>query len=282
MKKRKLLVPIFSIIIALLGILSGYMIGSNISSKKFTVDKYANLNAEELVDDISRINYQGKTPDQLPASIVFQIGAKKQLESDYYKCIGSGTIENNLGVNQTTYTYDEKIDNTVHIAFITFSSFVRVAQQATFEIGGDINMQHGDTKDGLLENVVWKDKFDHYTWEGYHEKFGKYANVNSSYIVSTKTTTYEHFDGKNGNLYTFSLKLDPILGTVTYAKQIASNLGAQPSAEKFSEISITFTVDENFTLISQDKVEAYSMPIFGMNVSLVGRIHNETIYERGQ
>lgn len=276
-KNKKYLSPILSVIIALIGVLGGYMIGSRIASTTFIVDKYANLDAEALKDDVSKINYAGKTPDQLTASQVFQIGCELQTVCDY-KCIGTGTLETNLGVDQTTYTLDEKIGNTVHIAFVSASSYIKVAQQSTFEIGGNVNMQHGETSDGVYENVKWKDKYDEYTWDGYYEKFGKHANVNSCYIVSSKTVISESFDGKNGDLYSFTIELDPILGTVVYAKQIASNLGLEPSAINFTSIKFTFTVDDQFHIITQDKIEEYSVPMFGMTIQLVGTIHSETVY----
>ena len=278
-KKKKYLAPLLSIIVAIVGVLGGYMIGSQIANKKFIVDKYSNLNADDLFDDITKLNYQGKTPDQFSAAEVFQIGANLQLNCNHYRNVGIGDLQTNLGVSQSTYTVDEKQGNTVHIAFVSSSSYIKVAQQSTFEIGGDVHMQHGETKDGIYENVVWKDKYDKYTWEGYKEKFGKYANTNSSYIVSSKTVLSQKFDGKNGNLYTFTIELDPILGTVTYAQQIAANLGIEPSAINFKKLTLTFTVDDQFRILVQDKTEEYSVPMFGMNIELVGTIHNETVYE---
>jgi hypothetical protein len=278
-KNKRFIAPMLSIIVAIVGILGGYMIGSRIATTKFVVDKYANLNADELFDDISKIDYQGKTPDQFTAAEVFQISSKSQTEYNYYKNIGVGDLETSLGVSQSTYTLDEKNGNTIHIAFVSASSYIKVAQQSTFEIGGNVAMQHGDTKDGIYENVVWNNKYDEYTWEGYKEKFGKYANSNSSYIVSSKTVLSQKFDGKNGNLYNFSIELDPILGTVTYAQQISANLGIEPSAINFKKITLTFTVDDQFRMLIQDKVEEYSVPMFGMNIELTGRIHNESVYE---
>ena len=142
-------------------------------------------------------------------------------------------------------------------------------------------MQHGITKDGILENVEWIDKYDEYTWEGYKEKFGKYANVNSSYIISNKTALAQSFDGKNGNIYTFTIELQPVLSTVNYAKQIAANLNIEPSTVIFSKLAITFTVDDSFHILVQDKIEEYTVPMFGMTIYLSGTIHNETVYTKG-
>ena len=281
MKKKKFFIPILSIVIAIVGALGGYMIGSQIAGKTFVVDQYANLTREELFDDISKLNYVGKTPDQFTAAEVFQIAQSIQLSSDYYKSVGFGVLETSLGVKQTTYTLDEKQGETVHIAFVSASPYVKVAQQSFFEVGGDVIMQHGDNKDGTLESVTWKDKYDHYTWEGYKETFGKYANVNASYIVSNKTAIAQSFDGKNGNIYTFSIELHPVYATLSYATQIAANLNIEPSAIKFTKLSVTFTVDENFHLLVQDKIEEYTVPMYGMTVSLIGEIHNETVYTKG-
>lgn len=279
-KTRKILAPILSVAVGVLGILAGYMIGSRINTTYFVSNKYANLSAEELADDISKINYTGKTPDQFTAAEVFQIAAVNLMNSEYYCSIGDGVLSTSLGVDQSMYTYDEKDGNTVNLKLLSASSYMKVARRATFEIGGDIRMQHGDSSDGKIENVTWLDKYDEYTWEGYREEFGKYANVNSSYIVSSKTVLSQNFVGVEGNIYTFTCELDPVLTTVIYAQQIGANLGIEPSAVDFTKISLTFTVDDQFRILTQEKVEEYTVPMFGMTIGLVGTIYNQTVYEK--
>lgn len=279
-KTRKILAPILSVVVCALGILAGYMIGSRINTTYFVSNKYANLSADELRDDITKLNYESKTPDQLTPAEVFQVCAYNLEHSEYYCAIGTGTLSTSLGVDQSMYTYDEKDGNTVNLRLLSSSSYMTVVRRATFEIGGDIRMQHGKAKDTNIDNVEWIDKYDEFTWEGYKDEFGKYANINSSLLVTNKTVLSQTFDGKEGNLYTFSVELDPTLGTVIYAKQIAANLGIEPSAVNFTRILITFTVDDQFRIHTQYKTEEYTVPMFGMTIGLVGTIVNETVYEK--
>ncbi len=281
MKKRKIFIPILSVVIALLGVLGGYMIGSQVAGKTFISDQYANLTREELFDDISKLNYKGKTPDQFTGAEVFQISQKILLSSDYYKSVGYGVLDTSLGVQQSTYTLDEKKGDNIHVAFVTASPYVKVAQQSYFQIGGNIDMQHGNNKDSVYENVVWTDKYDHYTWESYIEKFGREANINTTYIISNKTALSQSFDGKNGNIYTFTIELDPVLSTFSYAIQMGANMGIEASSIVFSRVAVTFSVDENFRLLAQDKIENYSFPMYGVTVYLEGTVHNETVYTEG-
>jgi len=266
--KTRVLHSLLTILITGLSIFGGYFVGNMINGKYFTIDKYKNLNAEELRDDISNIKYENKKPDDFNSAIAFQIAEQVMFNSNSYDMNGYSTINTSAGISSVSITKDTKRGNTHYIGFMTYSSFIKTARQATFEVGGDIDLYEGTPVDETLENTNWSDKHQHFTWDEYYDYFGKHANRNAVYIVSTKTVIQDSGVIKDGDLYKFSLELDPVLSTVGYSKQIANNVGLNPSSIIFNKITITFWLDKNFKFVKQEKFESYTVPYGGISVTL--------------
>lgn len=280
MAKNKLFLRIFYIFLFLLvlsfGLVGGFFVGNLISSKYFIFNKYENLTPEMLRDDLSSISIENKTPADFSSGIAFQLAEQVMLSSTKYEARGKGIVNTSLGVTQESSTLDKRDGDNLYLGFTTFSSMVKTSRQAHYHIGGDVNMQTGTPTDGTIENVKWDNQFDNYTWEEYKELFGKYANYNSSYIVSTKTIKEDYKMEMDGNLYKFSVLLDNDLSTVGYRKQIGNNVGINPNAVIFNRLELTFWIDKNFKFTKQTKFESYTIPYAGVNVTL--ELTNEAIY----
>lgn len=256
------------ILVIVVAIAGGYILGNFIVSKKFAGQTLNNSDIEQLRDDLTSINYQIKTPADFSGAIAFQIAEKVLRESTNYEVIGTGNIETSLGVSQSSKTIDRRNGDELYIAFTTFSSFVKESRQSFYTIGGDVNLQHGKPSDPSVDNVEWTDTYENYTWEEYYETFGKYANVNCSYIVSTKTIISDSGVSKDGDLYKCTLELDTKLGSSAYVKQIGANMGVNPASVIFNKIAFTFWLDENFKFAKQEKYESYTVPYLGINLTL--------------
>lgn len=275
-KKHKTLHILLVFLISGIAVFSGYFVGHIILGKYFTINKYQNLNAEELRDDISKLNYKNKLPTDFESAICFQIAESVLMNSPSYEMNGYSDIQTSAGVSSKSITKDIKTGNEHYIAFATYSSLIKTARQARFTIGGNIKMYEGSSTDETIENCIWTDKYTEYTWEEYYEYFGKYANRNSTYLISTKTVLQDSGAIKDGALYKFSLELDPVLSTIGYVKQIANNAGLEASSITFNKISITFWLDEDFKLVRHEKFESYTVPYGGLSVTL--EITNEGTY----
>lgn len=269
MEKKRVKHIILMLILSLCAVFVGYIIGNAINAKFFVADVYADIEEGQLFDDISKIKYSGKTPDKFSAGIVFQIADQNQVASTKYTIIGEGTMATSLNVTQEVYNSDSRNGNQITLFYATCSKLLKVAKKSTFTIGGDIQLYDGKPSDTTYENTKWTDKHDDYTWEGYKETFGKYANINSSLIVSTKTILSEKYLGEKNGLYTFEVVLDNRLGAYVYVQQIAANLGVNVSSVSFTEIKMTFSVDKNFNHAVQTKHICYSLPFMGVNVKMV-------------
>jgi len=267
-KKKKIVTIITLICISAVAILCGYLCGSMIKTKYFAASNFSNVDIATLRDNIDSISYADKSPEEFNGAIVFQIAEKIQRESTHYEIIGNGTIDTSLGVTQTSATVDKRDGDDLYLAFTTYSSIVKVSRQCNYQLGGNIRMYEGTPNDSTTTNVNWSQKYDEFTWEGYYETFGKYANNNCCYIVSTKTTTTCSNVEKDGNLYKCSIELNPSLACISYAKQIGANMGIDPQTVRFNKIAFTFWIDENWHFIKQEKFESYTVQYMGVNLTL--------------
>ena len=271
-KKYNILSKLLAVVVCIAAIGLGYFAGNLICNNHLSVNNYASLSPNELADDISNINYKTTTPNNYPSAICFQVAEKLLQESTHYEVRGNGLIETSLGVTQTSATVDSRNGDDLYLAFTTYSSIVKASKQCHYNIGGNLKMYDGTPIDETTENVNWSDKYQEYTWEEYFETFGKYANKNCSYIVSTKTISKDSGIQKDGNLYKSTLELDTNLATISYVKQIGNNMGVNPASIVFNKLILTFYLDENWNFVKQEKFESYTIPYAGINLTLEATI----------
>ena len=255
-----------------IGCLAGYMVGSKIADTYFVVDVYANIDIDSLTDDLTTLGWENKTPDKLTPAEVFQVAEYVLMNSDKYSVAGVGDLSTSIGVSQTTYTLDEKNGDDLMLMLVTYSKYVKIAKKCNYQIGSNLLLYDGTPTDSTFENVNWTDKHDDFTWEGYKETFGKYANKGCSYYVCNKTVIAGRLEKVEGDYYTFVIELDPILATSGYAKQIGINMSINPSSITFENLTTTFTVDKNYRFINQVKYEKYTLPFMGVQVGIEGNI----------
>ena len=265
--------------IAVIGValFSGYFVGNFLSDKYFLKCKYANMTAEMLRDDISNININVTDPDDLDSAIAFQVAEKVMRESMHYEARGKTIVDTSAGVTQESSSIDRRDGDDLYFGFTTYSSVVKVSKQCHYNIGGDVNIQEGTPTDGTVEHVNWSNKTSNYTWEEYNELFGRYANDSSCFIVSTKTVTQDSGVEKDGELYKFTINLDPELSTIGYVKQIGNNAGINPASVVFNYASLTVWLDEDFKFVKQQKSESYTVPYAGINLTLI--METDLVYE---
>ena len=253
----------FSLILALL---AGFFAGNLINNKFFPKNIFLNINGDELRDNLNSISIEGKTPDKFSGAIAFQIAEENLLKSTKYKVVGEGTIDTSAGVSQTSYTEDIRDGDSFYIGFTTYSSIIKGSKQAHYNLNGDIKMYNGTPSDSGLKNVKWGDSTT-YTWEGYKEAFGKYANRNCCYVVSTKTVTEDSGFKIEDGLYKCYLELDPILGGSNYIKQVGTNMGVDYKQVVFNRIYLTFWLDKNFQFVKIEKYESFTVPYAGIELT---------------
>lgn len=271
MKKVKILLKYGLICTcALISIALGVFCGNLITSKNFTINKYANVLPDDLRDDVSKIKYEGKKPNQLSGIEAYLVSISNLTKLDYYERISFGNIETSLGVNQTTNARNIKNFNNYTQEFCTLSSVIKNAGIITFQEGSDVLIQYGTPKGPTLNEVDWGNKTETFSFDEFIENIGQNPTIESPYIVSTKTTLSQSECTISNNTYSFSLTLEPNLSNLCTINKMAFLSGIDKNSISFSYVKIDFTMDENFKMISESYTEEYTLKYGGVPVTLNG------------
>ena len=230
-----------------------------------------------LRDDISKINIASVDPDDVSPAIAYQVAEKVMKESTHYEARGRTLVDTSAGVHQESSTIDRRNGDDLYFGFTTFSPVIKVSMQSYFNIGGDVNIQNGTPTDGTVEHVNWSNSIDEFSWEGYKEYFGRYANESSCFLVSTKTVLESSVVERDGDLYKFTVVLDPELSTIGYVKQIGNTAGVNPSLVEFKYATLTVWLDSDFRFVKQQKSESYALPYAGIHLTLI--LETDLVYE---
>lgn len=265
---KNILKTTLTILICVLAVALGYLAGTKISDNNFKIDRYAGLSVEELADDFSKINYEGKTPDQLTAVEAYLVAIDKLENQNHYKKTVFGEMATNIGLTQYIDLCSEKTDDTYDYAFVTTSSMFTSAVKTTYKKGDDMIMYQGTPSGNTLDTVTWTNESQSYTYDEYSEIIGREPTHESSYIVSSKTILSASECVMENGTYTYSLTMHPTLSTFTYINEIAYRAKSDKTSIKVNSITLEFTVDSSFTLINEHHIENYSFKFSGIPVTL--------------
>lgn len=273
MKKIKLFSKcILTVIIIAIAILLGYLTGSSISNKYFCVNKYANLTRENFSDDISNIDYTGKSPENFTPIEVYLISLKNSTSKNYVKHL-SGEILISIGITQYVDAVSTKTGDQYSFTNISSSSLYSLAERCTYTPGGDIRIQKGKLSGSNISAVQWTDKYEEYSYQEFSDILGREPINQCQYIVSTKTATEASLVNKENGKYTYEIVLDPFYATFCYVNEIAHNSGVDKSTITFKALSLKFTIDESFNIIEQYSTEVYDLVYSGIPVETTTNFH---------
>ena len=268
MKKIKLLSKCFLIllIVAVAGIL-GYLTGSSVNNKYFCINKYANLSREKYSDDISNIDYVGKSPESFTPTQVYLISLKNSTSKDYVKNL-KGEVKISIGITQYIKATSTRNGNTYSFTNISSSSLYDLAERCTYTPQGEMRIQKGKLSGPDKSEIKWTDNYTEYTYDEFSEELGREPINQCQYIVSSKTVTESALIKKENGTYTYELLLDPFYSTFCYVNEIAHNSNTDKSTITFKYVKLTFTIDENFNILTQYSTEIYDLEYGGIPVEI--------------
>lgn len=268
-KHSKIKNAFISIFVSMLAIVLGLFAGSGINTKYFSLNKYNGLNIEDLMDDFSKIKYEGKTPDQLTAVEAYLVSIYLLENKDYYKKEIFGDMQTNVGINQKLHTINLKNGEDYDFSYVSSSSMYTTTVKAIFKKNGEVREYLGNAKGTTIDTVEWTEKYKSFTYDEYTEVLGRTAEHENSYIISSKTVVSQSKCEINNGLYTYKLVLDPIKSTLTYINEISYRSGVDKSTIDIHSVEMEFTVDKDFNLVSEHHLENYSFKFGGIPVTLL-------------
>ena len=218
--------------------------------------------ANDLLDNVNNIKYEGKTPDKLSAVDTYLVACKILDDQEYYKITTSGMIDAQLTTQTVSSSFIK--DGPLYSCETFSSGMINVASKAEYIENGDVVLFDGKkTSDSAY---AWNNNTS-VSYDYYKNYYGRDAKSYWSYIVSSKTVLAQTKCSEENGLYTFTISLDPITSTIIYKNAIKLNSGLKSDPE-FNSIQITFTVDKDFVFKSLYVKESDIMNYVGVKVTI--------------
>lgn len=252
-KKKKIINYVLKyIVFAIFGgiaVAGGFIVGDLLIGKFDTFDptKYS---ASSYMESESNINdWKNKNISQLNATQIFVVAEHNILNNQHYtiKTQGWGDDEekgyvSTMGVNQDLYGNRYRNGDDGYFDYFSMG-FATVMKKTEFKFSEQKFYTYDGDKDGNWILSKPESGQDYRTREEYKQMAGCYAENPIDYIVSTKTTLESSSNGKVGDYYSYTIKLDPSTAVLNYVVKMKYMSGFD--YPKFSEIELTFEVDEN-------------------------------------
>lgn len=187
--------------------------------------------------------------------------------------IATQTVHSRIKFDGNAYSFESISKGMLNIA--NLSVMQKNASTVSFIKGNDIQ----------TDNATWNGNKTNYSLADYKDMAGGLPGQLIPYIISSKTILEEEkieikeIEGEEGQkLYTFSTKLDPIKSVINYVKQVKmiSGLSGYPA---FNDITITFTIDEDWNLVKTEILEHYSV-FYIVKASCTGTLTTNYVFNK--
>ena len=269
------------VIFTVFAVMGGSILGDFVIGQFDTFDP-TQFDASKYVESQMNIdNWKTKGINSLTATQVFVVAESRLHECNYYGVFTKGYngedkgIVTTLGMTQDLYGYRCLVDGKGYIDYYS-AGLANVAKKIEYTVnenkyycyegkiaGDSATWTPNPTESGCLYRTA----------EEYKEMVGCYAENPIDYIVSTKTVTKETTNEKVGDLYSYTLILNPTTSVLNYVKRM--NYMSGFGYPKFSSVELRFEVDENMNFRNIYISESYK--IMGMSAS--SKYKNEFVYE---
>ena len=260
------------IMVISVGALSGSTLGKMYIDNFLNTPNYSSYSEEFLRDNPASIRYQGKTPDKLTPTQAFVVAESLlTTSSNKWTMTKNGEIQNSF--KPQTLSGLSVFDGNVLSNITESNGFKTFVEKTESEIGSNtVNCFTGSKQN---DDYVWNNP-ETITVDSYREVYGISPQSVINYIISSKTVNDYTEWNKNDGKYTASLSLNPVSSVILYIKQMLKTSGLNV-APTFNSINITFTLDENYRLLSFNIVEEYVVK-FGLTVKCKAIINTDFNY----
>ncbi len=217
-----------------------------------------NPTESELRNFALSLKAQHKSPLNFSASQNFILATYKASLASSYLAVGRGKVA--TIATQSVYSV-HAYDGKKYELTSQSKGLMTVAICAVHEKGSNnVNLIHGTNIQD--ESADWNGENKKYTTNEFVGLNGSLPDRLSPYVVSSKTVLNEgdiqiEFTTYNDKpVYAYTMKLDPVLGAINYHKQVMLTSGLA-SSPKFSEITMTIYLDDEWNFVHTDINEIY-------------------------
>lgn len=284
-KKKKIVIyALRFVIFAVFGVVAvagGFIVGDLLIGKWDTFDP-TQFSAEQYIESPKNVEaWKSKDISSLTPAQIFVVAQSNILNCNYYSVKTKGYngegkgVVTTLGMTQDLYGYRYRNGDKGYLDYYS-TGLATVVKKTEFNYSDSKyftynGVMNGDSTNWTLNKT--DDGLDYRTKEEYKTMIGCAAEDPIDYIVSTKTVIEEVTNSKVGNLYSYTIKLNPETAVLNYV--VKMNYMSGFGYPKFSSIELRFEVDENMNFYNIYINENYK--VIGMNAN--SKYKSEFSYE---
>ena len=273
-KRKKIIMLIVKLVVtgifAAIAILGGSVVGDLIIGRLDTFDptKYDAASYKETTTNIQM--WRNQNINSLSPTQIFVVAENKMLDCEYYAIYTKGynggekgVVTTFGGMQQDLYGYRYRKNGMGYFDYFS-TGLKNVAKKVEFVFGDNRYFCYEGTVNG--SDTIWKlnltaNGTEYRNAVEYEEMVGCNAENAIDYIVSTKTVLTEKKNEKVGELYSFTLTLNPSTAVLNYVKKM--NYMSGFGYPKFSSVELRFEVDEDMNFQNIYINESYK--VIGMD-----------------
>lgn len=274
-KKKKIICYAFKFVVFLvfgaLAAAGGFIVGDLVIGKFDTFDP-SKFDASSYKESEKNTKlWKSKNIQELSATQIFVVAQSKILDCEYYSVSTKGYngeqkgVVTTLGMKQDLYGYRYRDHNNGYFDYFS-EGIATVIKKTEFKFSEDKFFSYEGAKNGT--DVDWtlskpESGEDFRTKEEYKALVGCEANDPIDYIVSTKTVVEEADNGKVGEFYSYTIKLNVETAVLNYV--VKMNYMSGFGYPKFTSIELRFEVDDQMNFQNIYINESYK--VIGMNAN---------------
>ncbi len=268
------------VLVVAVGVVIGFFSGQ--AAFNPSVD-YASYNIYDLDDDYEALYNNYKANPDISAYNPYQIAdialyQYEQEENHYSEVYG----DVDAAMNQTTHGIYIKNGDNLFAETISTSSLSAVetaVRQYEDYANGSVVEYSGKPTSSYAAS--FNETGTTYTEDEFIDHFGRSLTRATAHIISSQTVTSSKLTEIEDG-YSVEVHLDPIKGVVRYVRQMAV-YGDLSNLPVFSDVYVTFDLDNDLNLVYAEYHEEYRVKIVGINFNCTGvtreYFHSGEFYE---
>ncbi|MDY4828215.1 MAG: hypothetical protein SO187_00870, partial [Bacilli bacterium] len=190
----------------------------------------------------------------------------------------SGDVKANVGAipyNQTVVSRRVKNDEDIFFETTSLSAFVKTSEQRytnsnSWLIRKGANPSESGADYSSSEVLVLSK-------EAYMDQYGQTSQDICNYVINDYSYVSGKFDGKEGELYSFTYVLNTEISCERYKREVKYMSGSA-SYPVFNVSELTIRIDDNYKVHSMTVHDNYSISMIGMNLTCDSYLSEEYTY----
>ena len=190
----------------------------------------------------------------------------------------SGDVKANVGAipyNQTVVSRRVKNDEDIFFETTSLSAFVKTSEQRYTNSNSWLIRKGANPSESGADYS--SSKVLVLSKEAYMDQYGQTSQDICNYVINDYSYVSGKFDGKEGELYSFTYVLNTEISCEKYKREVKYMSGSA-SYPVFNVSELTIRIDDNYKIHSMTVHDNYSISMIGMNLTCDSYLSEEYTY----